>query len=344
MERQIDRIVLTGGTAAERDEAVRALRTRFEQRGFAVFEVPSAQEELRRAGVCPEDVGSAAAYAWLCLDLQLSREAVYIAAAGLAAANKVLVVCNGGTMDAQTIVDRADWKRLVDLADTPEISLRDSYDAVFVLNSDGADNDPALCAWAGHPHLRVVPGAAEARDAALTAEVEAFLGVPEPLEIERKYLIEYPDMDWLKSQEACRPVEIAQAYLTRSDGTDVRVRQRGTDGGYIYIETIKRGGPGIERTEIERRITAEEYRSLLEGAKGDVRWIRKTRYCLVYRGQYLEIDIFPFWDSKAFLEVELLSKDQPVEIPPEIHVIREVTGDPQYTNYALARRDGAAED
>lgn len=35
----------------------------------------------------------------------------------------------------------------------------------------------------------------------LLAEIRTALGEPEPLEIERKYLIAYPDVQWL---EACR--------------------------------------------------------------------------------------------------------------------------------------------
>lgn len=337
MEQKLERIVVTGGTPEEREKAVQGLQAAFGEKGYLVFVVPSAEQELRRAGVTRKTMGSAAAFAWVCLDLQLSREAVYIAAAGLSDARRTLIICNGGNMDAATLVSADDWQSLMRLTGTPVAELRDGYDAVFALPDDDAGDAPQAAPWAGHPHLRV------AGQGTLEAEVAAFLGDPEPVEIERKYLIEYPDTEWLDAQEGCRAVEIEQAYLTNSSGEDVRIRKRGTKDGYIYFETVKRGGAGLSRIEIERRISPAEYEEILAGAQGEVRWIRKTRYCLVYRGQYLEIDVYPFWDTKAVLEAELLSEEQAVEIPPEIHVIKEVTGDPDYTNYALSRPEGGVQ-
>ena len=63
--------------------------------------------------------------------------------------------------------------------------------------------------------------------------------------------------------------------------------------------------------------------------------IRKERYCLMYKGTYYEIDIFPFWNKQAYLEVELLSENEKIRIPEFIKVIREVTYDPRYKNSSL---------
>lgn len=329
MEKTVQRIVITGASAEERRQALQGLRDRYQKMGYVVFTVPSSEEELQTAGVTRKTLASDVAYAWTVLDLQLSKATVYIAAAELAQADKVLVLCNGGCMDGAALVAPETWQALLDLTGVPEVELRDGYSAVFVLESE--ESARAAEAWAGHPHLRI------ASDATLTQEVDVFLGEPEPVEIERKYLIEYPDTEWLEAQPACRPVEIEQAYLTMEDGEELRVRRRGAADGYVYFETIKRGGAGLKRTEIERRLTKSEYDALVAAAR-EIHWIRKTRWCLVYKGQYLEIDIYPFWDSKAVLEAELLSEDQKVEIPPEIRVIKEVTGDPDYTNYALSLR------
>ena len=48
----------------------------------------------------------------------------------------------------------------------------------------------------------------------LLKEVVAFLGIPKSLEIERKFLIEYPDIEFLNSIKTCRRIPITQAYLT----------------------------------------------------------------------------------------------------------------------------------
>ena len=57
---------------------------------------------------------------------------------------------------------------------------------------------------------------------------------------------------------------------------------------------------------------------------------------LPYKGQDFEIDVFPFWEDRALLEIELEDETQPVELPPELEMIREVTGDGRYTNAALS--------
>ena len=52
----------------------------------------------------------------------------------------------------------------------------------------------------------------------------------EPLEIERKFLIEYPDPAWLEQQPGSRRVEIVQTYLL-SDGSGSRRVRSWTESG-----------------------------------------------------------------------------------------------------------------
>ena len=57
-----------------------------------------------------------------------------------------------------------------------------------------------------------------------------------------------------------------------------------------------------------------------------------------YDDEYFELDVYPFWNDKATLEIELLSEDQPFKLPPFIKLIREVSHEPEYRNIALAQR------
>ena len=170
----------------------------------------------------------------------------------------------------------------------------------------------------------------------LIAEIASFLGEPVPLEIERKYLICYPDLMALEDKPNCEKVEIIQTYLLSSSGTEVRVRQRGKDGRYMYYRTEKRRISETERTEVERRISQEEYVGYLMEADPARRPIRKTRYCLTENNCYYEIDIYPEWKKQAILELELRAKDQEVVLPHNIRVLREVTADQRYGNHSLA--------
>lgn len=171
----------------------------------------------------------------------------------------------------------------------------------------------------------------------LIAEIASFLGEPEPFEIERKFLIEYPDLKWLESLPNCKRIEIIQTYLKAGEDEEIRVRQRGVDGHYIYFQTIKRRVSGIKRVEIERRLSEREYISLLMSADTTRRQIRKDRYCLTYENQYFEIDIYPFWKDKAIAEIELSDENATIEFPKKIKVIKEVTEDESYKNASLAR-------
>ena len=245
--------------------------------------------------------------------------------------------------------------------DTNEIEQRDNYDAVFqlVTAAKGAEefyttannsartetvaeaamlDDKLISAWTGHPHLRVIDNSStfEEKMKRLIAEISSFLGEPEPFEIERKFLIEYPDVHWLESMPNCQRIEIIQTYLTSENGDEIRVRQRGMDGHYIYFQTTKRKVSDVKRVEIERRLSGSEYLRLLMNADTTKRQIRKDRYCLTYENQYFEIDLYPFWKDKAVAEIELSDEHVDIKFPKQIKVIKEVTDDESYKNASLA--------
>ena len=170
----------------------------------------------------------------------------------------------------------------------------------------------------------------------LISEIAGFLGEPEPYEIERKFLIEYPDIAALEKRADCQKVEIIQTYLRATEDEEIRVRQRGANGSYIYFKTIKKKVTDTTRVEIEERLSQAEYLRLLMDADTSMHQIRKTRYCLTYKSQYFEIDIYPFWKDRAIVEIELLSEQEQIQIPKFIKIIKEVTDDKSYKNLSLA--------
>ena len=135
----------------------------------------------------------------------------------------------------------------------------------------------------------------------------------------------------------CERVDIIQTYLKSEPDEEMRVRQRGSDGHYVYYQTVKKAVTGLKRIEIEQRLTKEEYLCLLMQADPDMRQIRKDRYCLTYDNQYFEIDVYPFWKDKAIVEIELREETQEIRFPEQLRVIREVTDDDAYKNSSLAK-------
>ena len=153
------------------------------------------------------------------------------------------------------------------------------------------------------------------------------------LEIERKFLIAYPDTDHLDSLENCSKAEITQTYLKDR----ARIRKWCKNKKTSYIKTVKEKISDLTHIETETEITKAEYDSLFKNADPDRNTIVKTRYRYPYMGKVIEIDVFPFWNDRAFLEVELENEDELFSLPPFINVIKEVTEDKRYRNSALAK-------
>ena len=155
-------------------------------------------------------------------------------------------------------------------------------------------------------------------------------------EIERKFLIQRPDDAWLEAK--CRGSHIIQTYLkSEAPGYNERVRRRAGKNGVVYTHTVKRRINDLRREEQERESSEAEYRALLQRADPERRVIEKRRYVLAYEGKAFEIDVYPFWQDKAVMEIELTDETETVKLPPEIEIIKEVTRDRRYTNAALAK-------
>ena len=154
-------------------------------------------------------------------------------------------------------------------------------------------------------------------------------------EIERKFLIAYPDMRFLK--EHARRSRIIQTYLKSDNENTARVRKRYDGKTTVYTYTEKRHITNVRRMEYEREISVDEYEALLERADESRVPIKKERYCIDYENQLFEIDIYPFYTDRAIMEIELENEEQKILFPPEIKIIREVTEDGRYTNRALAK-------
>ena len=153
-------------------------------------------------------------------------------------------------------------------------------------------------------------------------------------EIEKKYLIEYPDIEYLKS--ISEYTEIEQIYLKSDLGVSERIRKRGKDGNYLYYHTIKIPITDMTRIEEEKLISLSEYEEFKKRADDRFNIIYKTRYCIDHGGHVIEVDVFPFWSKQAFAEIELSSEDEEFSLPDYIRIIRDVTEDGRYTNHALA--------
>lgn len=361
---QISKIVITGGPCAGKTTAMTWIQKEFEKKGYRVLFIPETATELITGGVAPWTCGSNVDYQKCQVRLQKDKESVFEQAALTMDTDKVLIVCDRGVLDNKAYMTQEEFDAVMRALDTNEVTERDQYDAVIHMvtaakgaleaytlanntartetpEQAAALDDKLIAAWTGHPHFRVIDNstAFEAKLRRVIAEIAAFLGEPEPMEIERKFLIKYPDLLRLDALPNCSKVDMIQTYLkNQPDGTEARVRQRGQNGNFICYRTEKRRLSDTTRVEVDRRIEIGEYVSFLAEADPDRRPIRKTRYCLTENSRYYEIDIYPEWNKQAILEIELKSEDEEVVMPEGIKVIKEVTSDSAYSNYEMAKR------
>lgn len=165
-----------------------------------------------------------------------------------------------------------------------------------------------------------------------------------PLEIERKFLIAYPDIAALRQMPGYHVVHMEQSYLTATeDFVGGRIR-RITDGDTVRcVYTYKERLSDLTRREYEREISQEEYARLLCRKVKDSITIIKDRHSFYYEGLLYELDVYDFWDEIATLEAEVQSEDTPIPIPPCVRLIKEVTHDRRYNNSRLSFNRGIIE-
>lgn len=165
-----------------------------------------------------------------------------------------------------------------------------------------------------------------------------------PLEIERRFLIAYPDIEALKQMPDYRVRHISQTYLSsKGDFVGGRIRKVVQDGAVSYVYTYKQRLSDMTRLEYEREISEEEYTALMTHKKKKTITIEKDRHIFTYAGLTYELDVYDFWDDKASLEAEVESEDTAIPIPPCVTLIKEVTADRRYNNSKLAVNRGVIE-
>lgn len=158
------------------------------------------------------------------------------------------------------------------------------------------------------------------------------------LEIERKFLIQMPDLVWIEKNTNCEIVQIVQTYLGKnSEGFGNRVREMEVKGVKKYFHTAKKSLSGITRIELEKEISKVDYDKYLK-EKTDRISLKKTRYIVKIGKLKYEIDVYPFWKETAIMEVELENEKQKFDIPEFINIIGEVTNNLDYTNHSLAKK------
>lgn len=378
MQKEILEVVLTGGPCSGKTTALAYLKEKLQDRGFRVFTVPEVATMFITGGVHdiarlakdePEKYfGLEKEMILTCITLRQSFNRL----ASVFSDERCVILYDRGAMDAAAYMLEEWFRAALEDSGLTMYQARDSYDAVIhlVTAAKGAEqfytqaNNPArlesaeearaadertLAAWIGHPHLKIIDNSTgfEQKMKRLLAAVCRALGIPVPIEIERKFLLAQPPyIPGIPSK--VQKVSIEQAYLVSAQNPSeiVRIRKRSQGDYSVYYKTIKSdtGGLGIAnvRQETESVISAEDYLYLKTFQDPGTDIIGKNRHCLVHDNQYFELDQFLRPSRLAglwLLEIELTEENDRLELPPFLQIEREVTRETAFTNYELAKKD-----
>ncbi|HYD93165.1 MAG TPA: AAA family ATPase [Candidatus Paceibacterota bacterium] len=357
MPTDVTTIVLTGGPCGGKTTALAHLEWELPRHGVRVITVPEAARMLMSSGLIPAQVGWGA-FQEAILRTQLAHEDTFRSLASRYESGPTVMLCDRGAIDNRAYVSEEVFQNLLDHVGVKLTEVRDNrYDAVLHLltAASGAeahyvqDNErlesledarrldqATQHAWVGHPHLRVIDNSTdfEGKKQRVLDEVLRILGLPVPLEIERKYIIER----WVlkKLPAHAQMVEVEQYYLDGSgDAYQERIRRRTQHGCSVFYRTYKvKVGTGVNE-EREWRITEEEFN--LERDTRALTRVCKNRWCFLYEHQYFELDDFsPMGRDLCLMELELTHEQQTPVFPDWMGKVIDVTDNPSYGNYALA--------
>lgn len=361
MEKEIKKIVLTGGPCSGKSTALEKIKQKFEKEGYKVIFVPEEATELINNGMSPNEAPTIE-FQTMLMKLQMEKEDLFENICRHMNYDKFLIVCDRGVFDNRAYMSHEEFKECLDNLGINREQAMQRYDACFYLETAANCNNPVynnknkarkdnkeeaqvlddktLEAWIGHPHFRIIKKEEDfdKKMEKLLKEIYITLGIPLPLEIERKFLIQKPNKELLERLEKCKKVRIIQTYLLSDDGYETRLRLRESGNSYSYTLTKKKKISDTRRIEVEKGITQNEYIELLMKQDPTKAQIVKDRYFLCYHNQTFEIDIYPTMEDHAICEIELQDEKQPIDFPTFLIIEDEVTDKEEYKNSSIASK------
>ncbi len=362
----IKKIVLTGGPCAGKTTALVRVIEHFSSLGFKVFTIPEVPTLFTQAGMNYLTKNEAFFYEGekATLEIQLALEDKFLRMAEQCT-KPCVIVCDRGALDISAYMTPDMWTDITRAVGTSTPQLRERYDAVLHLVSaaDGAEqyyttannaqryeqmdeeglriarslDKKVIHAWTGHPHLRVINNHDdfETKMHRVIKEISSVLGLPQPIEEERKYIVKVTG----PLPDDCIESEITQTYLKGYPNAEERLRKRCWGRKQVYVHTTKKQTAENEEIVTERQINQHLYELMLPLADPNRQTIRKHRQSFIWQGQYFEVDTYlEQLEGLVILETKGIAKGEPVKFPPFLSVIEEVTGNKDYYNYHLALR------
>jgi hypothetical protein len=163
------------------------------------------------------------------------------------------------------------------------------------------------------------------------------------LEIEEKFLVKFRSWNELFKllDDLVAIKRIEQVYLKpikNEPAARIRKTVEGFKNKKTYFDINQKIPAGTAtHKEKEERISQEEFEKYLKHKDPKKQTVKKTRLVFKYDNQNFELDVFKdYLQGLLILELELEKKNQKINLPPYLKILKEVTEEDQYSNYNLA--------
>lgn len=362
----VKQLALTGGPGGGKTKLLAFIAKKAKRAGIHLEVVPEAATMLMNTGISPhggeEKLLNFQRAVLREHGFQESREVVLRTQSSV----PMVIRCwDRGRPDTRAYINEHQYRALLREQDVRHpLYARDYYDAVIHMRtaalgaekhysnrsnkrrSEDCDlareiDQRTLESWLGHEHLAVIGNSYGSFRGKLEAGWRAakrLLGIPEPLEIEKKYLIRPVDFAQLGISHVVIDIEQHYLRIPGSEGKTCRVRSWGEEGHATYTFTEKlHVAPGITK-EIEEHISEEAFAHYTKYRDPATIPLRKRRTCFVHDDQYFMYDEFHTGvRGLTMLEIEVERPDSPVFLPPFVSLVEDVSRDRAYTSAAIAR-------
>ncbi|KAJ3353508.1 hypothetical protein GGF32_002987 [Allomyces javanicus] len=218
-------------------------------------------------------------------------------------------------------------------------------------------------AWIGHPHMVCVDNSTDF-DRKCKRVVEALLNRMGMQDRrwgknirKHKFLVKYFDANGPFPVEY-RDFTVEHRYLVDvvKDGMQVRMRKRFDASGTCHYNLTTRHAPFAgQRVEERRSLNGREYESLKPQTDPSRHVVIKNRRCFIYDNHYYQLDTYvspcpglvlmeaylmtPTHDDGSPLTEDEEAAAIAAMLPPFVSVDREVTQDPAFSMYSLAKKE-----
>lgn len=352
------KICLTGGPSTGKTSVINAVIKDFSELGYHVIVIPETATSFINNGIRPfgDNALPPVTFQKLVIESQLSKEKIAELAAEALGSDKVIIICDRGSLDGIAYVTSEEWEQTLKEQGVNARDLLSSYNAILYMEGREelftTENNKAryessaeealekgrkvLKSYLSHDNLRVIQPREEMKDkeTEVINIIANMLGLPARVRDQKKFLVDGINVDMVAALSS--KVVIKQDYLKCDCNIEYRVRKVEQDGTFSYhFSIIKKCEQGKREIIKDDTITESDYNNLLLTKNDNSVSLIKTRYSFVYKEQYYKLDIFE--DGLCLLEVNLTKENPNLDLPDFVNVIEDVTNNEKYKNINIAR-------